>query len=62
MKRASYRAGVDWIARNDDPENLNEEDVAYFVSSLLLADLFEVESKKVGKDVVRKRKQIANED
>lgn len=58
MKRASYREGITWIAFNDEPTNMCVDDVSYFVSSLLLADLFDVEPEKVGKDVVRKRKQI----
>ena len=62
MKRASYREGVAWIAFNDEPDNLNPEEVAYYVTSLLLADLFDVEPEKVGKDVVRKRKQLAKQN
>lgn len=58
MKRASYRAGVRWIALNDEPCNLDEEEVAYTISALLLADLFEVEPERVGRDVVRIRARI----
>jgi hypothetical protein len=61
VKRASYREGVAWIAFNDDPENLNPEEVAYYISSLLLSDLFDVEPERVGRDVVRKRKQLAKQ-
>lgn len=62
MKRASYRDGVAWIALNDgagDTDRLDEAVVAGQVSSLLLADLFGVEASRVGRDVVRYRR---NED
>jgi hypothetical protein len=39
-KRASYRFGVRWIAENDEPESVDVEEVAGYVSTLLLADLF----------------------
>jgi hypothetical protein len=58
MKRASYRAAVDWIARNDsngDPDADDPEVVAYLVTSLLVADIFGVAPERVGADVVRKR-------
>jgi hypothetical protein len=61
MRRASYRAGVRWIAENDEPDSMEPGDVSYFVSSLLLADLFEVEPERVGRDVVRQRKKIAKD-
>ena len=40
MRRASYRAGVYWIAMNDEPGEGSQEVVAGFISTLLLADLF----------------------
>lgn len=55
-KRPSWRAGVEWIAWNDEPSELDEERVAYFISSLLLADLFGKEPLEVGRAVVRYRK------
>ena len=60
MKRASYRFGVAWIALNDsvgDPGNLDPRDVSELVSSALLADLFGVETARVGRDVVRARRR-----
>ena len=57
MKRASYRAGIAWIANNDSPgDDSTAEEIAGFISSLLLADLFDVEPEKVGWDVFRYRK------
>lgn len=60
MRRASYRAGVAWIAENDgsgDPDavRVNVEEIRGLISVLLLADLFEVESLRVAEDVVRYR-------
>ncbi len=57
MKRASYREGVAWIAENDEPTEDASEVIAYFVTSLLLADLFGVEPERVGRDVLRYRKK-----
>jgi hypothetical protein len=61
MKRASYKEGVAWIAMNDENGSLDALQptvVAYYISSLLLADLFNVEPEKVGEDVVKHRKRL----
>jgi hypothetical protein len=50
---------VAWIAHNDEAHEMDPQVVAYFVTSLLLADLFGVEPERVGRDVVRKRKELA---
>lgn len=58
MKRASYRDAIRWIADNDsgaDDGALDPVIVAELVSSVLVADLFDVPSAKVGADVVRER-------
>lgn len=55
MKRASYRAGVAWIAVNDEPTDRDMESIAGYVSTLLLADLFEIEPARVAHDVQRAR-------
>lgn len=60
MKRASYRQAIQWIANNDsegEADALNPEVVAYYVTSLLVADIFGVDEVRVGEDVVRARKQ-----
>ena len=60
MRRASYRAGVRWIAENDEVATDDSADtIAYYISSLLLADLFSVEPERVGRDVVRYRRAHA---
>ncbi len=61
MKRASYRAGVKWIAEEDEAGGdgaLDPEVVSYYVTSLLLAELFGKEPEEVGAAIVRCRKKI----
>ena len=61
MKRASYRAGVDWIARNDsagDSDALDPRVASELITSAFLADLFNVEADRIGRDVVRTRKRL----
>lgn len=60
MKRASYRKAVEWIAVNDSAADDTARDpaiVAELVSSLLIADIFDVDPLKVGIAVVRVRKR-----
>jgi hypothetical protein len=60
MKRASYKEAVAWIALNDsagDDDALDCEAVSWYVSSVLVADIFDVPSEKVGKDIVAYRKK-----
>lgn len=54
-KRASYRAGVEWIACNDDIDL--GEDTGYIISILLLADLFGKTPEQVAAAVIRYRKK-----
>lgn len=64
MKRASYRQAIDWVAQNDsagDSDALDVDAVSYLVSSVLVADIFDVPCDKVGKDIVRRRKALAKE-
>ena len=61
MKTASYRYAIEWIALNDgagDPERLDEKHVGSLVSSVLVEDLFGAAPGRVGRDVVRKRRQL----
>ena len=55
MKRASYRVGIAWIAENDEPEELDANNVAGYISTGLLADLFGKELDEVAAAVVRYR-------
>lgn len=56
-QRASYRYGVAWIARNDEPEDRDVENVAGYISTTLLADLFGKDQDVVAADVVRYRER-----
>lgn len=61
MKRASYREAIDWIAQMDsagDPDALDPEAVQYLISSALVSTIFDVESIKVGNDVVKRRQVL----
>lgn len=58
MKRASYREAIDWVAQMDsagDDDALDPEVVGNLITAILVADIFGVESERVGKDVVRRR-------
>ena len=55
MKRASYRFAVQWIADEDEPLNLDVQDVSHSVTVGLIADLFEVTTARVARDVIRRR-------
>lgn len=61
MKRASYRDACFWIAANDSAgegaDAFNPERVAELVSSVLVADIFDVPMDRVGRDVVRARRK-----
>jgi hypothetical protein len=55
LKQASYRAGVAWIAENDEPGDRDPETVAELISTMLLADLFGAEPERVATDIIRYR-------
>jgi hypothetical protein len=61
-RRASYRVGVRWIADNDnagedDAGNPDAEDnVAAYISTALLADLFNVSTERIAAEVMRIRR------
>lgn len=63
MRRASYREGVEWIAMNDNVgddgpgEPDAERNVAGYISTGLLAALFDVEPARVARDVMRIRRR-----
>lgn len=64
MKRPSYKRAIEWIALNDgagDDDALDAEVAGGLTTSVLIADLFEVESSKVGRDVAKLRKILQAE-
>ncbi len=57
-KRASYREGVRWIGWNDEGGESDPNEIAGFISTLLLADLFGKPALEVAQDIVRFRGQV----
>lgn len=55
MKRPSYRHAVQWIGDNDEPEDTDTESIAGYISTLLAADLFDVDPSRVANDVRKYR-------
>lgn len=61
MKRPSYRQAIAWVAENDSPGDYDPKDecavefAGSIVSAILVADLFGVDSEKVGRDIVAYR-------
>jgi len=57
--KQGYRYGVHWIAANDNAgTDDGPEEISFYVSTLLLADLFGKDPEKVGADVDRKRCEL----
>ena len=56
MTSASYHYGILWIAENDEPNDLEPVNVARYVSTALIADLFGKDPYTVALAVVRRRK------
>jgi hypothetical protein len=62
MKRANYREAVAWIAYNHSAgydDALDPVAASELITSVLVADLFGVDSKKVGRDIVRFRQRMS---
>lgn len=60
MKRASYKAAIAWIAENDGGGDDRAFDPVYcseIVSAVLVADIFDVDSAKVGADIAKYREK-----
>jgi hypothetical protein len=53
--RASYRFGVEWIAENDEWAETDPQEIAGFISTLLLADLFGKHPLNVAQDIATLR-------
>jgi hypothetical protein len=56
--RAIYRAGVRWIAENDEPLDMDVESIKGFISTLLLADLFDKDPMSVALAVLNERRAM----
>jgi hypothetical protein len=59
--RRGYKAGIECIALNDEPEDMDAEHMRGFASVMLLAHLFGKTQEKVARDVVayRQKREVA---
>ena len=60
MKYPGYKQAIEWIALNDsagDDDALNPEIVSGLVTSVMVAELFDVDSLRVGEDIVKYRRK-----
>jgi len=56
MKRPSYKHAVEWIALNDNAGNGDtEEEIAGYISTALVADIFDISTERVASDVAKHR-------
>jgi hypothetical protein len=55
MKRASYRAGVAWIADHDESHQRDLEAISAVNTTRLLAELFGRDERRVAVDVLKLR-------
>lgn len=51
------RHGIAWIALNDEPTDLNAENVAGYISTIMLADLVGLDQLEIGAEVVKERRR-----
>lgn len=57
-RHVSYREAIAWIAQNDEPSDLDVDNVAGYISTTLIADLWRKDPIEVATAVVRKREQL----
>ena len=53
---ARYKEAVEWIADNDEPTVMGEEEISAYISTILVADIFRKEINQVVKDILKIRK------
>lgn len=49
--RMSYKASLIWIAYNDEPEDLDENNISDYISVSFLADMYGISRHSVSKDI-----------
>lgn len=59
MKRPGYREAVRWIALNDEPTEHRIAEMERLISVALIADLFDVTTLRVARDVIHFRGRLA---
>jgi hypothetical protein len=60
--RKGYRFGVYWVAMNDEPSDMDVHNISGYISTLLLADLFDKDPDKVAADILKVRKKNSTEE
>lgn len=60
IKAIDYQFGVEWVALNDDPMEMDWKEIKSYISTSLLADLCGMSTARVAKDIVRVRKNEAD--
>lgn len=61
-KRPSYMDGLDYIARNDEPDSKDRDQIVCYASVQLLAALFGIPADDVAFDLIRVRAFIEKEE
>lgn len=61
-KRASYHEAVEWIALNDEAEDMDAESIASFVTTCLVADLWDKDTAVVAADILKFKNSKAYKD
>ena len=55
MRRKTYKTAVQWIADNDEPTLLDDEEVSNLISVQLVAEIYSKDCRIVAIDVVTER-------
>jgi hypothetical protein len=58
-RKPTITEAYEWIAHNDEPDEMDEEVVAGFVTVALVADVFGATTTHVAKRVIQIRKRMA---
>lgn len=57
--KPSLRSAIEWIAQNDNSGNGDsEEEIARYVSTVMIADLFNKDQSILAKKIVNKRQEL----
>lgn len=50
-RKTRYQRAVEWIAYNDEPNEYDEDEIAGFISTCLVADMFGKDPMQVAQDI-----------
>jgi len=54
-RRPNYKSAIEWIAFNDEPNQLNSQLVSEYISTQLIADICGMDAMEVATDIVNLR-------